>query len=74
MEVLDRGPGLGAESPDQLFVPFARGSHATGSGSGLGLATVASAVHAHGGRYGAANRHHGGARFWFTLPDVDPAP
>jgi signal transduction histidine kinase len=73
VEVLDRGPGLGTEPPGRLFEPFARGSQAAGSGSGLGLATVASAVRAHGGTCGAENRGNGGARFWFTIPDVVPA-
>jgi two-component system OmpR family sensor kinase len=68
VEVLDRGPGIGVESPDALFEPFRRGASARGGGSGLGLATVASAVRAHGGTYGASNRDGGGARFWFTIP------
>lgn len=68
IEVLDRGPGLGDDQPDGLFAPFQRGSHASGTGSGLGLATVASAIRAHGGQFGAANRVGGGARFWFRVP------
>ena len=68
IEVLDRGPGLGDDLPEDLFAPFRRGSHARGPGSGLGLATVADAVSAHGGSFGAANRDGAGARFWFTVP------
>jgi two-component system OmpR family sensor kinase len=68
VEVLDRGPGLGEEPPDRLFAPFSRGAHVQGAGSGLGLATVARAVRAHGGEFGAANRPGGGARFWFIVP------
>ena len=68
MEVLDRGPGLGDDPPDDLFTPFHRGAHATGAGSGLGLATVAGAVRAHAGAFGAGNRDGAGARFWFTVP------
>ena len=68
IEVLDRGPGLGDDPPAELFVPFRRGSHARGAGSGLGLATVAEAVAAHGGSFGAENRAGSGARFWFTVP------
>ncbi len=73
VEVLDRGPGIGEGRPDSLFEPFVRGAHAVGIGSGLGLATVASAVAAHGGTFGAANREGGGARFWFTIPMVNLA-
>jgi signal transduction histidine kinase len=68
VEVLDSGPGIGADHPEVLFEPFRRGAAARGGGSGLGLATVASAVSAHGGTYGAADRDGGGARFWFTVP------
>ena len=69
IEVLDRGPGLGGDPPDGLFEPFRRGRNAEGAGSGLGLATVASAVRAHGGTCGAESRPDGGARFWMTIPD-----
>lgn len=72
-EVLDRGPGLGDDAPDDLFEPFIRGTHPIGIGSGLGLATVASAVRAHGGTFGADNRKGGGARFWFSIPGVGDA-
>jgi len=68
VEVLDRGPGLGDDSPEELFEPFRRGSRVEAPGSGLGLATVAGAVRAHGGTFGAANRSGGGARFWFSVP------
>jgi len=74
VEVLDRGPGLGDDPTDGLFEPFVRGAQAQGAGSGLGLATVASAVRAHGGAFGACNRDGGGARFWFTIPSEDAAP
>jgi signal transduction histidine kinase len=74
VEVLDRGPGIGTDLPANLFEPFARGANAAGTGSGLGLATVASAVRAHGGAFGADNRRGGGARFWFTIPGVGLVP
>jgi two-component system OmpR family sensor kinase len=74
VEVLDRGPGLGNDPVDGLFEPFVRGTQAQGAGSGLGLATVASAVRAHGGAFGACNRDGGGARFWFTMPSEGVAP
>ncbi|MEP6642559.1 MAG: HAMP domain-containing sensor histidine kinase, partial [Gaiellales bacterium] len=72
VEVLDRGPGLGDIPSQELFVAFRRGSAVAGAGSGLGLATVASAVRAHGGTFGAENRAGGGARFWFRVP-CDPS-
>ncbi len=68
VEVLDRGPGLGDNPPDQLFAPFRRGSQVSAPGSGLGLATVAAAVRIHGGCFSAGNREGGGARFWFSVP------
>jgi signal transduction histidine kinase len=68
VEVLDRGPGVDASDADRLFAPFSRGADARGAGSGLGLATVAAAVRAHRGRYGAERRGDGGARFWFAIP------
>ena len=74
IEVLDQGPGLGSNPTEGLFEPFIRGARAQGVGSGLGLATVASAVRAHGGTFGADNRDGGGARFWFTIPSEDASP
>ena len=74
VEVLDRGPGIGDDPPDGLFAPFHRGSRASGTGSGLGLATVAGAVLAHGGAFGAGNRTGAGARFWFRVPADRPDP
>ena len=68
VDVLDRGPGIGAESAEELFEPFRRGAAPLGSGSGLGLATVAATIKAHRGRFGAENRAGGGARFWFVVP------
>ena len=73
-EVLDRGSGLDDDQPDGLFEPFVRGANVAGPGSGLGLATVSSAVRAHGGAFGASNRDDGGARFWFSIPDAGPRP
>ena len=72
VEVLDRGPGIGDDPPDELFAPFHRGAYASGAGSGLGLATVAGAVRAHGGAFGAGNRDGAGARFWFSVPADRP--
>ena len=68
VEVLDRGPGLRGVPAERLFEPFQRDARSEHPGAGLGLATVATAVHAHEGTYGAEDRPGGGARFWFTVP------
>ncbi len=68
VDVLDRGPGIGTGSVEELFEPFRRGAVPHGPGSGLGLATVAATVKAHRGQFGAENRAGGGARFWFVVP------
>jgi signal transduction histidine kinase len=66
VEVLDRGPGVPATIRQSLFLPFAARS---GDGhSGLGLATAAAAVRAHGGAISYADRSGGGAQFAFTVP------
>ncbi len=66
IEVLDRGPGVPANLRSSLFLPFAARS---GEGhSGLGLATAAAAIRAHGGAISYADRPGGGAQFAFTVP------
>jgi two-component system, OmpR family, sensor kinase len=66
VQVLDRGPGVAADIRSSLFLPFAARS---GDGhSGLGLATAAAAVRAHGGAITYADRPGGGAEFAFTVP------
>jgi two-component system OmpR family sensor kinase len=68
VEVLDRGPGVAAELRDSLFQPFSRARRPGADGTGLGLATAAAAVHAHGGAIGYDDRVGGGARFWMWVP------
>jgi signal transduction histidine kinase len=66
VEVLDRGPGVADDVRPSLFLPFAARS---GDGhSGLGLATAAAAVRAHGGAISYSDRPGGGADFAFTVP------
>ena len=48
--VEDSGPGLGSLSPEQMQLPFRKGS-TRGSGAGLGLAIVRQTVELHGGRF-----------------------
>jgi two-component system OmpR family sensor kinase len=65
VDVLDRGPGVPAELRDRLFQPFGTGPAGRDGRTGLGLATAAAAVEAHGGDIRYEDRPGGGA--WFTL-------
>ena len=65
--VLDNGVGIPAERHARVFDLFARAGDA--QGHGIGLATVARIVHAHGGRCGVVDVPAGaGAALWFELP------
>jgi len=66
VEVLDRGPGVAEDVRPSLFLPFA--ARSSDGHSGLGLATAAAAVRAHGGAISYADRPGGGAEFAFTVP------
>jgi signal transduction histidine kinase len=69
--VEDRGPGFPVSAAAQLFDPFYQAPTPTAPelrGVGLGLAIVKDLIEAQGGRVGAENRHGGGARIWFELP------
>jgi signal transduction histidine kinase len=68
VDVLDRGSGVEPGLRNVLFEPFARSRTDGSSGTGLGLATAAAAVRAHGGTIGFEDRPGGGSRFWFWLP------
>jgi signal transduction histidine kinase len=70
VEVADRGPGVPAAERAAIFEPFVRSSTAPAStpGSGLGLALVAAAAKAHGGRVDVREREGGGAVFTLWLP------
>jgi len=70
VEVADRGPGVPAAERAAIFQPFVRSSTAPlgTPGSGLGLALVAAAAKAHGGRIDVRPREGGGAVFTLTLP------
>ncbi|HVA85047.1 MAG TPA: HAMP domain-containing sensor histidine kinase, partial [Candidatus Saccharimonadales bacterium] len=70
IDVLDRGPGIPPQARQRIFEPFERAG-ATG-GVGLGLATAAAAVRAHGGAIGVEPRSGGGSRFWLWVP-LQPA-
>lgn len=68
ISVSDRGPGLRAESPDQVFEKFYRADGHKPGGLGLGLSIARGFVEAHGGTLTAENRDGGGARFVINLP------
>lgn len=68
IDVLDRGPGIDAELAGHLFDPFTRGRHPATAGTGLGLATAATAIRAHHGTIGFDPRPDGGTRFWIRVP------
>lgn len=75
-EVLDRGPGFGADALRRAFEPFyssGREDAARGASLGLGLALVARIAEAHGGRAFAENRPEGGARAVLELPARGPS-
>ena len=66
VDVLDRGPGVPDDVRPNLFLPFA--ARSGNDHSGLGLATAAAAVRAHGGVIRYADRPGGGAEFAFSVP------
>jgi two-component system sensor histidine kinase KdpD len=69
LEVNDRGPGLPAVPPAQLFDRFFRGERTTAAGVGLGLAVCRGIAVAHGGQIEAAPHVGGGAVFRAHFPD-----
>ncbi|WP_157520104.1 sensor histidine kinase [Nocardioides dokdonensis] len=65
--VRDAGVGIPAGHRSRVFDLFTRTGHA--QGHGIGLATVARVVHAHGGDCGTEDLPEGaGAALWFELP------
>ncbi len=73
VDVLDRGPGVPAEIRDRLFQPFGARPAGRDGRTGLGLATAAAAVEAHGGRLRYEDRPSGGAQFSLEVP-LPPDP
>jgi signal transduction histidine kinase len=74
ISVADNGVGIPAHRRVDVFSLFSR-VHTDVAGHGIGLATVARIVAAHGGRAGAEGAPGGGAEIWFELPDgATPQP
>jgi two-component system NtrC family sensor kinase len=73
LRVQDNGPGVPAESREQVFEPFFT-TKAEGMGTGLGLAVSRSLARAHGGEL-MLEPERAGASFRLTLPLAgQPAP
>ncbi|MGE2688482.1 HAMP domain-containing sensor histidine kinase [Mycolicibacterium pulveris] len=66
----DDGVGVPEEERDVVFDRFSRGSTASHSGSGLGLALVAQQAELHGGTATLTDSPLGGARLLLQLPGV----
>ena len=67
VDVLDRGPGLGADDLEKVFSPFVRGDKTGRPGHGLGLTLSRAIARAHGGDVGLANREGGGLAATITI-------
>jgi len=74
LEIRDRGPGLPAGPPRQVFDKFFRGEHAATNGVGLGLAVCRGIALAHQGRIEAVRRDGGGSTFRAFFPDDGHPP
>lgn len=71
LAITDQGPGIPADSLEQIFAPFYRVSDSRNSqtgGTGLGLAIAAQVVRQHGGQISASLPAAGGLCITLTLP------
>jgi len=71
LRVLDEGPGIPAESLEQVFEPFFRlesSRNSTTGGVGLGLGIARDIAQAHGGSLVLSNRSPHGLEAVLTLP------
>lgn len=69
VRVTDNGPGVAPGERDRIFERLARGTDEV-EGHGIGLATCARIIAAHGGTIGVEDAPGGGSRFWFELSRV----
>ncbi len=70
ISVSDNGVGIPEDRRVDVFSLFSRIDNDV-EGHGIGLATVARIIGAHGGRAGAEADPGGGAEIWFELPDTE---
>jgi signal transduction histidine kinase len=69
LHVEDHGAGFPPEFLPRAFERFARADEArSGEGAGLGMAIAGVIATSHGGSAHAANRDHGGADVWISIP------
>ncbi len=66
--VADNGPGIDAETRENLFEPFKSPRHTS---TGIGLSICSAIVDAHGGTLRLCDAPGGGACFELTLPVHD---
>ena len=71
ISVSDNGVGIPEHRRLDVFSLFSRVDDGV-SGYGIGLATVARIIAAHGGRVGAEEAPGGGSEIWFEVPDEHP--
>jgi len=71
--VVDRGPGVSADSVERIFEKFVRGNDNAVTGTGLGLYIVRTIVEAHHGRIWCESNPGQRTAFVFELPLVDVA-
>ncbi len=77
LTVDDQGPGISHTGADEIWTPFARGTHgeAVGTGFGLGLSVVRELATRHDGTAWVEAAPHGeGSRFVVELPDSSEIP
>lgn len=72
VSVVDRGPGVDAESAGRIFDKFVRGNDNAVTGTGLGLYIVRRIVEAHHGRIWCESTPGDRTAFTFELPIAQP--